>query len=216
MSALPFNRCVPQVCRNECGVTRFLIPTVLDLDTSGVSAADARIIESNIATTIMQTGAYQVIGRSEREAILQEVGYQSSDCADEKCQIEIGKLLSADLIVVGTVDKADTKLAVHLKVIEVESGLTVRSSSHSYESLAELVKDSQRLTLEVVDAGSSPAQADVYDSEVERTEMPKALDGFVFVEAGSFQMGSDDGGRAEKPVHTVTITRSLYPFRKPR
>jgi sulfatase modifying factor 1 len=32
----------------------------------------------------------------------------------------------------------------------------------------------------------------------------------VLVEAGSFQMGSTDGGADEQPVHTVHITRSFY------
>ena len=34
--------------------------------------------------------------------------------------------------------------------------------------------------------------------------------GFVLVEAGSFQMGSTGGSSNEKPVHRVTITRNLY------
>jgi sulfatase modifying factor 1 len=34
--------------------------------------------------------------------------------------------------------------------------------------------------------------------------------GFVLVEAGSFSMGSNDGDDDEKPMHTVTISRSFY------
>jgi sulfatase modifying factor 1 len=37
-----------------------------------------------------------------------------------------------------------------------------------------------------------------------------APEGFVLVEAGTFQMGSTDGDDDEKPVHRVTISRSFY------
>ena len=39
---------------------------------------------------------------------------------------------------------------------------------------------------------------------------PTIPEGFVLVEAGSFQMGSTDGDADEKPVHSVTITKSFY------
>ena len=38
----------------------------------------------------------------------------------------------------------------------------------------------------------------------------QAPEGFVLVEAGSFQMGSTDGENDEKPVHAVTLSRSFY------
>ena len=42
------------------------------------------------------------------------------------------------------------------------------------------------------------------------TEEPAVPEGFVLVEAGSFQMGSTEGDSDERPVHTVRLTRSFY------
>ncbi|GHU25938.1 hypothetical protein FACS1894164_16280 [Spirochaetia bacterium] len=39
---------------------------------------------------------------------------------------------------------------------------------------------------------------------------PAARAGFVLVESGTFQMGSTTGDNDEKPVHTVTISKSFY------
>ena len=39
---------------------------------------------------------------------------------------------------------------------------------------------------------------------------PPAPEGFVLVEAGTFRMGSTSGWRDEKPVHSVTISKSFY------
>lgn len=41
-------------------------------------------------------------------------------------------------------------------------------------------------------------------------ERPPVPEGFVLVEAGSFQMGSADGRSTEKPVHGVTIGKAFY------
>jgi formylglycine-generating enzyme required for sulfatase activity len=41
-------------------------------------------------------------------------------------------------------------------------------------------------------------------------ERPAVPEGFVLVEAGSFQMGSTDGTEDEKPIHSVNINRSFY------
>ncbi len=41
-------------------------------------------------------------------------------------------------------------------------------------------------------------------------ERPPVPEGFVLVEAGTFQMGSTDGDSDERPVRQVTISRSFY------
>ena len=42
------------------------------------------------------------------------------------------------------------------------------------------------------------------------TECDYEIEGFVYVKAGTFQMGSTAGGSAAKPVHTVTLTKDFY------
>ncbi len=40
---------------------------------------------------------------------------------------------------------------------------------------------------------------------VQKTAAPKVPEGFVFVQGGTFQMGSNTGDADEKPVHSVTV-----------
>ena len=42
------------------------------------------------------------------------------------------------------------------------------------------------------------------------TECDYEIEGFVYVKAGTFQMGSTAGGSDEKPVHAVTLTKNFY------
>ena len=38
----------------------------------------------------------------------------------------------------------------------------------------------------------------------------QSMDGYVFVEGGTFRMGSTEGDSNEKPVHSVTVGSFLY------
>ncbi len=46
--------------------------------------------------------------------------------------------------------------------------------------------------------------------EVEPKAVPLSLEGMVKIPAGTFKMGSEDGGSNERPVHEVTLTRDFY------
>ena len=50
----------------------------------------------------------------------------------------------------------------------------------------------------------------VVDEGSKLENVAKAPEGFVLVEAGTFQMGSNDGSDSNKPVHQVTITKDFY------
>lgn len=61
----------------------------------------------------------------------------------------------------------------------------------------------------------APTLERIVPTESSPTPTKKPLRGILYpemvlVEAGSFQMGSNDGYAHERPVHTVTLTRSFY------
>ncbi|HAK46376.1 MAG TPA: hypothetical protein DCO79_10730 [Spirochaeta sp.] len=58
-----------------------------------------------VSSHIVSTGNYRVIDRSQRQTILNEIQFSYEGCSDETCQLEIGRLLSAKLIVIGSLGK---------------------------------------------------------------------------------------------------------------
>jgi curli biogenesis system outer membrane secretion channel CsgG len=86
----------------------FKVPMVAVMPFTGRSLdADASDgIAATLATDLLNTGKFRVMERSQMESILKEQGFQKSGACDgSECAVEVGKLLSVDHMVVGTVAK---------------------------------------------------------------------------------------------------------------
>jgi sulfatase modifying factor 1 len=186
--------------------------TVLDFKTSGVSEQEMKAIISLISNTLFKTGKFTVIDVTQRELLLKEIEFSLSGCVEEFCQIEIGKQLSAEMIVVGRIDKVGNNLILTSKVLETQTAKTVRVADGVYRDLDELVRNIGIFCVELAglpppaDAPKKESPSTTSSTEIKRQPAPP---GFVLVEAGSFRMGSNDGDK-ERPVHSVTISRSLF------
>jgi formylglycine-generating enzyme required for sulfatase activity len=176
--------------------------TVLDFKTSGVSEREMRAVISLISNTLFKTGKFTVIDVAQRESLLKEIEFSMSGCVEETCQLEIGKQLSAEMIVVGSIDKVGNNLILTSKVLETQSARTVSVADGVYRDLDELVKNIGRLGSEL--AGTAAAPAAVIG------EGPRALPVLVLVAARTFRMGSTSAENDEQPVHPVTIGHSFY------
>jgi hypothetical protein len=112
---------------------------VLDFAAAGVSEAEARVYTEVLSTRIVSSNAYRVIDREQREAILQEIEFSLSDCSDESCQLEAGRLLSASRLVVGSIGRIGIWFIASARLIDVASGQTLRSVSEKYLSVEALL-----------------------------------------------------------------------------
>jgi Curli production assembly/transport component CsgG len=122
-----------------------------------LSSASNNILWTNNVTTaaledaLTQSGRYDVIAGSQRDKVIKEQGFSSSDLVDPKNATAVGKLLTARYIVVGnaldvTVKKkglggfspidvgSDVKTRVQVQVIDAETGIV--KSSKSFEKKA--------------------------------------------------------------------------------
>lgn len=111
------------------------IITVLDFKTSDVSEDEMRSIISLLSSALFQTDKYTVIDVTERENILGEIKFSLSGCTDEECQIEIGKLLAAENIVVGSIGTVGSKYVVSVKLLDTSTSRTVSTADGIYSDL---------------------------------------------------------------------------------
>jgi len=65
--------------------------------------------------------------------------FSYSQCADESCQLEIGRLLSASQLVVGSIGQIGGWLVVTVSLVDVPTGQTLGSVSEKYLSLEALI-----------------------------------------------------------------------------
>jgi TolB-like protein len=113
--------------------------TVLDFSLQNLSASDGKLIVDVLERAIVRTNRYQVIDRAQREELLQEIQFSYEGCQSEECQQEIGKLLSSDRILVGSLGKVGSRAIIRLELIDVQAGSTIYMADHVYPSIDELV-----------------------------------------------------------------------------
>jgi len=152
------------------------IISVLNFDASGISDAEVRVFVDYISSHIIETGKYRVIDRAQRQAILSEIEFSQADCSDEECQLEIGRMLSANQIIVGSLGRFGERFILNIKLIDVETAQSINASSEMYGSLEELLEDSKNLTARLIGMerraqGVSEVQP-VSDEAAEKTSAP--------------------------------------------
>lgn len=122
------------------------IITILDFDVSGITKEEAKIVVDFITTHVVETGKYRVIDRMQRNALLEEIEWSVSDCTDTSCQLQVGKLLSASHIIVGSLGSVGNMFIMNIRLIEVGTGEALNTASKMYSDINALLKDSRSFT----------------------------------------------------------------------
>lgn len=87
-------------------------------------------LTQQLETELVQGGVFQVLERSQIDLILQEQGFQQTGACDAtNCQVEVGKLLSVESIITGSVVLFEDMYILNTKRVDVESGSVIHSGS---------------------------------------------------------------------------------------
>ena len=104
---------------------------IIDLEPIGVSNDDARALTQRLTSQMIQIGKYTIVERSEMKRLLDEQKFQYSGCVDVACAVEIGKMLGAKTMVVGSVSKVGTVYSVDARMIDVKSAENYISADYT-------------------------------------------------------------------------------------
>ncbi|MBN1647178.1 MAG: hypothetical protein JW874_04025 [Spirochaetales bacterium] len=109
--------------------------TVFDFAFEGISKMEAEVLVDMLSGALLNTGKFRIIDRTQRQVLLDEIEFSLSGCTDESCQLEVGKLLSADYMVIGGLGKVGTRFVINTKLIEIESGETRATVQNLYANV---------------------------------------------------------------------------------
>jgi len=104
---------------------------IIDLEPFGVSSDDAKALTQRLTSQMIQIGKYTIVERSEMKRLLDEQKFQYSGCVDVACAVEIGKMLGAKTMVVGSVSKVGTVYSVDARMIDVKSAENYISANYT-------------------------------------------------------------------------------------
>jgi TolB-like protein len=127
----------------------------------GVSAEQAGAITRLLETGLVKSSAYQVVERSEISQLLAAQEFSAKAFFDESTAVRLGKLLSARLIVLGTLSRLDQRLFLTARILDVATGRTLRAEYEEGDTLEGIARSAESLGLRL---GGLPQAAELQDS----------------------------------------------------
>ena len=106
------------------------------LDFSGgttFSKAEINTLTDRFRTDILEAGTYDVLSRKNMNSIVEEIGFQLSDCTSKECALEVGKLLNVAKMVIGNIGKIGNTYTISISMIDVASSKTEKNIVRDYK-----------------------------------------------------------------------------------
>ena len=95
---------------------------VLEFEGKGISQVEASALTDRLNNEIYKLGKYTLVERNQIEEILQEQGFQQSGCTSAECVVEVGRLLGAEKMVVGSISRVGDVFSVSARIVDMQSG----------------------------------------------------------------------------------------------
>jgi TolB-like protein len=135
------------VCQSSGQIQKIPI-AVLDLDASGISQNEAKILTDKLRAELFSIGKFDVMERNKMFYILQEQGFQQTGCNSNECVVQIGKLINVRNMVTGNVGKLGTKYILGLRLVDVETGkILINISQECVCRLEDLTSEIEKIAL---------------------------------------------------------------------
>jgi len=130
-------------------VTRPLIAqlsiAVIDFDGKNVTLQEASALTDRLRIELFNTRNFIVTEREKMDAILEEQGFQLSECSSNECIVEMGQLIGVQQIVAGSVMRIGKVYSVAARIIDVERGDIVNTAVFDHEGdIGNLLKTGMR------------------------------------------------------------------------
>ena len=94
---------------------------ILDVRPHGCDASLARFSSDRLSEKVYATGKFMLVEREQMDIILKEQGFQQSGCTEVECAVKVGRLLSVDKMVIGSLGCVDG-YTLSIRIIDVETG----------------------------------------------------------------------------------------------
>jgi TolB-like protein len=102
---------------------------VNDLVGQGIDQPTATTISERLRVELINTQAFRVMERSQMTNILQEQGFQQTECVDNSCIVQMGQLLGVEHMVMGTIGKVGSMYTISLRLVNVATGEVLYTAS---------------------------------------------------------------------------------------
>jgi len=194
---------------------------VLEMDPIGLTEEEGRILTQRLTSEIINADIYSVVERTNIEKILKEQKFQHSGCTDSECAVEIGQLVNANYIVIGSASKFGATYTIDVRMIDVALGSAVSTAVYNHKGeLDDLItegiisvarelsglkyKVKKKISSGTLNIKSNPDSADIFINNIYYNKTPKNLNNFPI---GKYTIQIKLDGYKEA-VHTIKVTKN--------
>ncbi|MBN2049407.1 MAG: BMP family ABC transporter substrate-binding protein [Spirochaetales bacterium] len=111
-----------------------------DMDTSCEAT-----LQRALSTAFHETGRYRVISREQKDRLLEEISMSMEATSEEKQQLEVGRLIAAEVIVFSNLDSIGSMYIFDAKIVDVQTGITLSVCSENFSAVEDLFQAVPRL-----------------------------------------------------------------------
>ena len=112
---------------------------VFDFENNGIKYREVRQLTTRLESELVKIGDFRVVERTQIDDLLKEQKLQLSGCVEE-CLIDVGKMLGAKQVVMGSVGEMGGLITLSAKLVDAESGELIRTSNYNaVQGLRELI-----------------------------------------------------------------------------
>ena len=172
---------------------------VIDFEGINVSEGDARALTQRLTSELIKLETYQVLERNEMKRLLEEnelrnkmspglveghVHEYYTNCIDLNCAVEIGKIIGAKFMVVGSVSKVGSTYSIDARLIDVETSESYISANYDSSSKIDLLMKDGMISIahqlsEMPIESNNIALEQSIDKELNPNEIPQESPSFV-------------------------------------
>jgi hypothetical protein len=194
---------------------------VADFGEDGAEAGTGAAVAENLRTLLAGTGRFAVLDRSRINDIVKETKLASSELVSADGAARLGKLATADLVIVGSVVKMGKKYSVSARIVIPESALVIASAGAEAASADGLTAAVRKLAGELEDAASAVSiENDQSETETlfadefylrANARWQPIVPGAFYVEEGLLHVGDgNQGGNQCRALLGVPIDADSY------
>ena len=111
----------------------------------GISEAEANMLTTILETGLVKSDHFQIVEKKQIDAVLAAQEQSLEPYIDETFAIKIGKLISAEQIVLGTVSRIGIKYFIAAKIIDITTGKTLKAEKVQADSIETLAVQAETL-----------------------------------------------------------------------
>lgn len=100
---------------------------VFEFENNGLEPFEVRQLSTRLESELVKLGKYNVVERTKIDEILKEQKLQMSGCVEE-CLIDVGKMLGAKQIIIGSVGRLGNIYTITAKLVDATSGQMLKTS----------------------------------------------------------------------------------------